>query len=112
VKIKNMAVVIALFLALTACEDKEPKPKPLPTTTISASVVQMCTDLSTHIRYKDKVCEDKSDGFVWVFLVDGEGWPAYIPAVGQVIEKGRYRTNRPAAMEIVTVPADGAYFTR
>lgn len=101
-----------LLITLIACDDGRPKPKPLPTATISASVVEMCVDLSTSIRYADKVCEDKTDGYAWVFLVDGEGWPAYIPATGQIIEKGRYRIQRPVGMQIVRVPKDGAYFTR
>lgn len=117
VKIKNITIVAVLAAAfLSGCAPLDtnptPPPKPLPTETVTAQVVQMCIDLSTAVRYTNKTCQDEIDGFTWVYLVDDGHWPAYIPAVGQKLQNGRFRTQRPFGVDIVLAPDGGAYFPR
>jgi predicted small lipoprotein YifL len=112
VTIKNILAIATVLMVLAACKSKGPEPLPLPTTTISTSVVQVCVEEATGKRYQDKVCDDKTETFMWVFIVDGGGENPYIQAVGQIVPKERYRLQRPAGVEVSRVPADGAYFTR
>lgn len=109
VKLITMVIMLAL---LTACGAKK-DPEPQITTVIEVAVVQMCLDTGTGIRQPNEECADQNRKYTWVYLVDlDEKWPAYIPAAGQFVERGRWQDWKPDGVDIELAPNEGAYFAR
>ena len=109
-----LVVLTASIMVTMGCTTKpnprKPKvnPSKFPTT---ASVVELCIDLATRVRYEYHWCDDE-EGYVLVYVDNSATFPAELPADGEVLGGGQARLQPPDGSKPERIPSEGAIFTR
>lgn len=108
---RTLALLFAVTM-LAACAQKRQPTKPKPV--ITAQEVKLCIDTAFQTRDRDELCDNDSatSCCTWRYVRNQEPWPLELPAINQVLEKGRGFAQPLPGSTPVTIPPEGAIFQR
>ncbi len=112
---KTLAAATIVLALASGCErGSKPNPKPQKTHIVDfGATVKMCLTPAHMLRVQEKHCEDRGEGYAWIWVKDSSIFPEELPAVDERLQaaRGDWYAPPPGTL-VVAIPEEGAFFAR